>query len=43
MVILRPVRKLYGLLPITGNAADASTTALGDWYLKRVVVDLTRC
>jgi hypothetical protein len=39
MVILRPVRKLYGPLPITANAAHASTTALGDWYLKRIVVD----
>jgi hypothetical protein len=39
MVILRPVRKLYGALPITENVAPVSTTALGDWYVKRIVVD----
>jgi hypothetical protein len=39
VVILRPVRKLYGALPIPKNAAPVSTTALGDWYRKRIVVD----
>lgn len=39
MVILRPVRKLYGSLPPSRDTQLTSTTALGDWYLKRVVVD----
>jgi hypothetical protein len=39
MVILRPVRKLYGSLPLSRDTQLASTTALGDWYLKRIVVD----
>lgn len=37
MVILRPTRKLRSALPTT-DAPDASDTALGDWYVNRVVV-----
>lgn len=39
MVILRPTRKLRSLLPIGDVAADISTTALGDWYVNRVIVN----
>jgi hypothetical protein len=39
VVILRPVRKLHGSLPISEDAPLGSTTALGDWYVKRIVVD----
>ena len=39
MVILRPTRKLYGLLPPAPTAPGPSDTALGDWYVNRLVVD----
>ena len=38
MVILRPTRKLRSLLP-TATVSARSNTALGDWYVNRVVVD----
>jgi hypothetical protein len=39
MVILRPTRKLSTLLPVSGNNTPVSDTALGDWYVNRIVVD----
>lgn len=39
MVILRPTRKLSSLLPATGIGNRTSDTALGDWYVNRIVVD----
>ena len=39
MVILRPTRKLASLLPATGTTRTSSDTALGDWYVNRIVVD----
>src|SRR5262245_55813673 len=38
MVILRPTRKLSSLLPTTAIGQSTSDTALGDWYLNRIVV-----
>jgi hypothetical protein len=39
MVILRPTRKLRSLLP-AGEVIEANPhTALGDWYVNRIVVD----
>ena len=39
MVILRPTRKLNSLLPATEVIPTSSDTALGDWYVNRVMVD----
>ncbi len=39
MIILRPTQKLYHLLPPTVSKESASDTALGDWYVNRIVVD----
>jgi hypothetical protein len=39
MVILRPTRKLHALLPVTATVPTRSDTALGDWYVNRIVVD----
>src|SRR5262245_16757310 len=39
MVILRPTRKLSSLLPATGIGRSSSDTALGDWYVNRIIVD----
>jgi hypothetical protein len=39
MVVLRPTRKLQRFLPLTGDGNVASDTALGDWYVNRVVID----
>lgn len=39
MVILRRTRKLSALLPESGAPSAASDTALGDWYVNRLVVD----
>src|SRR6266571_4365332 len=39
MVILRPTRKLQELVPPTTEPPAPSDTALGDWYLNRLVVD----
>lgn len=38
-VILRRTEKLAAALPITATVPDASDTALGDWYVNRLVVD----
>jgi hypothetical protein len=38
MVTLRPTQKLRAALPVTEMSA-APDTALGDWYVKRLVVD----
>jgi hypothetical protein len=39
MVILRPTRKLFRELPPSRESGLQSDTALGDWYVKRLVVD----
>ncbi len=39
MVILRPTQKLRAQLPLTNDCATESDTALGDWYINRLVVD----
>ena len=39
MVILRPTRKLSMWLPATAVVPASSDTALGDWYVNRLVVD----
>jgi len=39
MVILRPTQKLRKALPVTEAATHESDTALGDWYVNRIVVD----
>jgi hypothetical protein len=39
MVTLRPTRRLASLLPTTGIGKPTSDTALGDWYVNRIVVD----
>ena len=39
MVILRPTKKLRSLLPPVDLGSRMSDTALGDWYVNRVVVD----
>jgi hypothetical protein len=39
MVILRPTRKLRSLLPTSESDPGVSDTALGDWYVNRLVVD----
>jgi hypothetical protein len=38
MVVIRPTRKLRTALPVT-QATGISDTALGDWYVNRLVVD----
>lgn len=38
MVVLRPTQKLQALLPMSESVGE-SDTALGDWYVNRVVVD----
>jgi hypothetical protein len=39
MVILRPTRKLRSFLPIAESEPISDDTALGDWYVNRIVVD----
>jgi hypothetical protein len=39
MVVLRATQKLRSKLPTVRGAAAASDTALGDWYVNRLVVD----
>ena len=39
MVILRVTRKMLKMLPMSADDTDTSDTALGDWYVKRLVVD----
>lgn len=38
MVTIRSTRKLHALLPPTASSS-ASDTALGDWYVNRLVID----
>jgi hypothetical protein len=38
-VVLRPTRKLRPQLPLTTGAPALSDTALGDWYVNRIVVN----
>ncbi len=38
MVILRPTRKLRTPLPVSSDPEPQSDTALGDWYVNRVVI-----
>ena len=39
MVVLRRTQKLASQLPASVGAAPASDTALGDWYVNKLVVD----
>jgi hypothetical protein len=39
MVILRPTQKLRSLLPFSSVTPMKSDTALGDWYINRLVVN----
>lgn len=39
MVVLRATRKVLPKLPPPGTSAGAPDTALGDWYVNRLVVD----
>jgi hypothetical protein len=39
MVVLRPTRKLFRDLPPSSELTAESDTALGDWYVNRLVVD----
>jgi hypothetical protein len=40
MVLLRATQKVLRLLPESaGGVIDSSTTALGDWYVNRLIVD----
>ena len=39
MVVLRPTKKLSGQLPMERAVTESSDTALGDWYVNRLVVD----
>lgn len=39
MVVLRATQKVLKLLPKASVSPMASTTALGDWYVNRIVVD----
>jgi hypothetical protein len=39
MVVLRRTQKLATALPLTGTSVTQSDTALGDWYVNRLVVD----
>lgn len=39
MVTLRPTRKLQSVLPLSKGSPGSSDTALGDWYVNRLVVD----
>ena len=38
-VVLRRTEKLAGALPLSESVPDSSDTALGDWYVNRLVVD----
>lgn len=38
MVILRATQRVLRLLPQRSGAAESSETALGDWYVNRIVV-----
>lgn len=39
MVVLRRTQKLAAQLPASADAFPSSDTALGDWYVNRIVVD----
>ena len=39
MVVLRPTRKLQATLPASRDGDATSDTALGDWYVNRILVD----
>ena len=39
MIILRPTQKLHDALPPTVSVDMESDTALGDWYVNRIVVN----
>jgi hypothetical protein len=39
MVILRPTKKLASLLPMAEIVPVCNDTALGDWYVNRIVID----
>ena len=39
MVVLRATQKVLKLLPESAGSSVTSTTALGDWYVNRIVVD----
>jgi hypothetical protein len=39
MVVLRATHKVLKMMPQTASSAEASDTALGDWYVHRIVVD----
>lgn len=39
MLVLRGTQKLLQLLPPTADQSDLSDTALGDWYVNRIVID----
>jgi len=39
MVVLRATKKVLSKLPTTDSTVGASDTALGDWYVNRLVVD----
>src|SRR3972149_6891191 len=39
MVVLRATQKLAKVLPPSADAAAESDTALGDWYVNRLIVD----
>lgn len=39
MVVLRATQKVLKTLPRSANDCDTSDTALGDWYVNRIVVD----
>jgi hypothetical protein len=39
MVVLRRTQKLAAQLPASADAFPCSDTALGDWYVNRIVVD----
>ena len=39
MVVLRATKKVLKMLPYSAAETDTSNTALGDWYVNRIVVD----
>jgi hypothetical protein len=39
MVVLRATQKLLKSWPVTAEDDDVSSTALGDWYANRIVID----
>ena len=39
MVVLRATKKVLSKLPVASRPVTASDTALGDWYVNRLVVD----